>query len=56
MQSTGLPVGNKTIHYLLSPDDHAILAQNQGDAEYMTELIEEYQRWGLNVIVLNQNI
>jgi hypothetical protein len=49
LQSIGLPVGNETVHYLLSADDHAIVVQNEGDAEYMTELIEEYQRWGLNV-------
>jgi len=33
-----LPIGNETICFLLSADDHAITAQNKGDAEYMTKI------------------
>jgi hypothetical protein len=46
----GLPIGDQTIHHHLFVDDQAIIVQDKEDAEYMTKkLIEEYQRWGLNV-------
>jgi len=49
----GLPVGNKTIHHHLFAGDQAIIAQDKYDAECATQkLIEEGQKWGFNVNVL----
>lgn len=47
-----LPMGNQTIHHHLFADVQVILAQDKGDAELTQKLIEEYQRWGLNVNIL----
>jgi len=38
-------------------NDPDVIAQDKEDPECVTkELIEEYQRWGLNVNILKQNI
>lgn len=43
-----MPTGNETVHHHLGADD-----QERGDVEYMTkQLIEEYQKWGLNINIL----
>jgi hypothetical protein len=34
----GRPIGNETLHYILSAHNHAIIAQNKGDEEYMTKI------------------
>lgn len=47
-KSRGLLVGNETVHHHLGVDD-----QDKDDAEYMTkQLIEEYQKWDLNINIL----
>ena len=47
-KSSGLPVGNETVHHHLGADD-----QDKDDLEYMTKhLIEECQKWGLNINIL----
>jgi len=47
----GLPVGNKTIHYLFA-GDQAMIAQDKYDAECMTKKLIERQKWGFNAYVL----
>lgn len=45
-------MGNQTIHHHLFADDEVIIAQDKADTEYDAKLIEEYQRWGLYIIIL----
>jgi hypothetical protein len=50
----GLPVENEEIYYHHHcMDDQSIIAQEKDDAEYMTKkLVEEYQKWDLNINIL----
>lgn len=50
----GLPIEDEIIHdQIFFVNDPYVIAQDKEDAECVTkELIEEYQRWGLNVNIL----
>ena len=43
----GLSVGNDTIHQLLLADNHAIIAQDKGDGEYMLKINRKKSEMGL---------
>ena len=43
----GLSVGNDTIHQLLLADNHAIIAQDKADGEYMVKINRKKSEMGL---------
>jgi len=48
----GLPLNEHTLYTLCFADDQIVIAQEYDDMEYMTrKLIEEYNKWGLEVNV-----
>ena len=49
----GLEIQDTTIYSMLFADDELLIAQDYEDLEYMTrKLIDEYELWGLTLLVL----
>lgn len=51
-RNMGLPLNEHILYTLCFADDQIVIAQEYDDMEYMTrKLIEEYNKWGLEVNV-----